>query len=134
MDAIFHALTSGPAGIMITIVLVIVMVLGIIAAKVLLLVAKNLGIDVDDKTMKTIMGLVDKFVTAMNQDTVENMKKLNADGKLTPEQQLEVFNKVYAEVEASLTEEERQYLISKFNSIELALKSLIESSVGANHK
>ena len=84
--------------------------------------------------MKTIMGLVDKFVTAMNQDTVENMKKLNADGKLTPEQQLEVFNKVYAEVEASLTEEERQYLISKFNSIELALKSLIESSVGANHK
>lgn len=134
MDAIFHALTSGPAGIMITIVLVIVMVLGIIAAKVLLLLAKNLGIDVDDKTMKTIMGLVDKFVTAMNQDTVENMKKLNVDGKLTPEQQLEVFNKVYAEVEASLTEEERQYLISKFNSIELALKSLIESSVGANHK
>lgn len=134
MDAIFHALTSGPAGIMITIVLVIVMVLGIIAAKVLMLLAKNLGIDVDTKTMKTIMGLVDKFVTAMNQDTVENMKKLNADGKLTPEQQLEVFNKVYAEVEASLTEEERQYLISKFNSIELALKSLIESSVGANHK
>lgn len=134
MDAIFHSLTSGPSGIMITIVLVIVMVLGIIAAKVLLLLAKNLGIDVDDKTMKTIMGLVDKFVTAMNQDTVENMKKLNADGKLTPEQQLEVFNKVYAEVEASLTEEERQYLISKFNSIELALKSLIESSVGANHK
>lgn len=134
MDSIFHALTSGPSGIMITIVLVIVMVLGIIAAKVLLLLAKNLGIDVDDKTMKTIMGLVDKFVTAMNQDTVENMKKLNADGKLTPEQQLEVFNKVYAEVEASLTEEERQYLISKFNSIELALKSLIESSVGANHK
>ncbi len=134
MDAIFHALTSGPTGIMITIVLVIVMVLGIIAAKVLLLLAKNLGIDVDDKTMKTIMGLVDKFVTAMNQDTVENMKKLNADGKLTPEQQLEVFNKVYAEVEASLTEEERQYLIGKFNSIELALKSLIESSVGANHK
>ena len=134
MDSIFHALTRGPSGIMITIVLVIVMVLGIIAAKVLLLLAKNLGIDVDDKTMKTIMGLVDKFVTAMNQDTVENMKKLNADGKLTPEQQLEVFNKVYAEVEASLTEEERQYLISKFNSIELALKSLIESSVGANHK
>lgn len=134
MDAIFSALTSGPAGIMITIILVIVMVLGIIAAKVLLLLAKNLGIDVDDKTMKTIMGLVDKFVTAMNQDTVENMKKLNADGKLTPEQQLEVFNKVYAEVEASLTEEERQYLIEKFNSIELALKSLIESSVGANHK
>lgn len=134
MDSIFHSLTSGPSGIMITIVLVIVMVLGIIAAKVLLLLAKNLGIDVDDKTMKTIMGLVDKFVTAMNQDTVENMKKLNADGKLTPEQQLEVFNKVYAEVEASLTEEERQYLISKFNSIELALKSLIESSVGANHK
>ena len=134
MDAIFHSLTSGPSGIMITIILVIVMVLGIIAAKVLLLLAKNLGIDVDDKTMKTIMGLVDKFVTAMNQDTVENMKKLNADGKLTPEQQLEVFNKVYAEVEASLTEEERQYLISKFNSIELALKSLIESSVGANHK
>lgn len=134
MDSIFHALTSGPSGIMITIVLVIVMVLGIIAAKVLLLLAKNLGIDVDDKTMKTIMGLVDKFVTAMNQDTVENMKKLNADGKLTPEQQLEVFNKVYSEVEASLTEEERQYLISKFNSIELALKSLIESSVGANHK
>ena len=134
MNPIMNFLTGDAGTVMLTVISIILMVLGIIAAKVLMLMAKKLGIDVDDKTMKTIMGLVDKFVTAMNQDTVENMKKLNADGKLTPEQQLEVFNKVYAEVEASLTEEERQYLISKFNSIELALKSLIESSVGANHK
>ena len=134
MNPIMNFLTGDAGTVMLTVISIILMILGIIAAKVLMLMAKKLGIDVDDKTMTTIMNLINKFVVAMNQDTVDNMKKLNADGKLTPEQQLEVFNKVYAEVEASLTEEERQYLISKFNSIELALKSLIESSVGANHK
>lgn len=134
MGVISNFLTGDAVSVMVTIVLIVVMCLGIVAAKVLLLLAKKLGIDVDDKTMKTIMDLINKFVTAMNQDTVDNLKKLSADGKLTPEQQTEIFNKVYAEVENSLTAEERDYLTNKFNSLEAGLKALIESSVGANHK
>ena len=134
MNPIMNFLTGDAGTVMLTVISIILMVLGIIAAKVLMLMAKKLGIDVDDKTMTTIMNLINKFVVAMNQDTVDNMKKLNADGKLTPEQQLEVFNKVYNQVESSLTDEERQYLINKFNSLENGLKALIESSVGANHK
>ena len=134
MNVISNILTGDVTSVVVTVILLILMVLGIIAAKVMLLMAKKLGIDVDDKTMKTIMGLVDKFVTAMNQDTVDNMKKLNADGKLTAEQQAEVFNKVYAEVMNSLTQEEKDYIENKFNSLEAGLKALIESSVGANHK
>lgn len=134
MNPIMNFLTGDAGTVMLTVISIILMVLGIIAAKVLMLMAKKLGIDVDDKTMTTIMNLINKFVVAMNQDTVDNMKKLNADGKLTPEQQVEVFNKVYEQVESSLTDEERQYLINKFNSLEKGLKALIESSVGANHK
>ena len=134
MNPIMNFLTGDAGTVMLTVISIILMVLGIIAAKVLMLMAKKLGIDVDDKTMTTIMNLINKFVVAMNQDTVDNMKKLNADGKLTPEQQIEVFNKVYEQVESSLTDEERQYLINKFNSLEKGLKALIESSVGANHK
>lgn len=134
MNPIMNFLTGDAGTVMLTVISIILMVLGIIAAKVLMLMAKKLGIDVDDKTMTTIMNLINKFVIAMNQDTVDNMKKLNADGKLTPEQQIEVFNKVYEQVESSLTDEERQYLINKFNSLEKGLKALIESSVGANHK
>ena len=134
MDVISHILTGDVASVVVTIILLVLMVLGIIAAKVMLLMAKKLGIDVDDQTMKTIMSLVDKFVTAMNQDTVENMKKLNADGKLTAEQQAEVFNTVYTQLMNSLTQEEKDYLEAKFNSLEAGLKALIESSVGANHK
>lgn len=134
MNPIMNFLTGDVGTVMLTVISIVLMVLGIIAAKVLMLMAKKLGIDVDDKTMTTIMNLINKFVVAMNQDTVDNMKKLNADGKLTPEQQLEVFNKVYDQVESSLTEEERQYLINKFNSLEKGLKALIESSVGSNHK
>ena len=134
MNPIMNFLTGDVGAVMLTVISIVLMVLGIIAAKVLMLMAKKLGIDVDDKTMTTIMNLINKFVVAMNQDTVDNMKKLNADGKLTPEQQLEVFNKVYTQVESSLTEEERQYLINKFNSLEAGLKALIESSVGSNHK
>ena len=134
MNPIMNFLTGDVGTVMLTVISIILMVLGIIAAKVLMLMAKKLGIDVDDKTMTTIMSLINKFVVAMNQDTVDNMKKLNADGKLTAEQQLKVFNKVYTQVESSLTEEERQYLINKFNSLEAGLKALIESSVGSNHK
>ena len=134
MNPIMNFLTGDVGTVMLTVISIILMVLGIIAAKVLMLMAKKLGIDVDDKTMTTIMNLINKFVVAMNQDTVDNMKKLNADGKLTAEQQLKVFNKVYTQVESSLTEEERQYLINKFNSLEAGLKALIESSVGSNHK
>lgn len=134
MNPIMNFLTGDVGTVMLTVISIVLMVLGIIAAKVLMLMAKKLGIDVDDKTMTTIMNLINKFVVAMNQDTVDNMKKLNADGKLTPEQQIEVFNKVYDQVESSLTEEERQYLINKFNSLEKGLKALIESSVGSNHK
>ena len=134
MNPIMNFLTGDVGTVMLTVISIVLMVLGIIAAKVLMLMAKKLGIDVDDKTMTTIMNLINKFVVAMNQDTVDNMKKLNADGKLTAEQQLKVFNKVYTQVESSLTEEERQYLINKFNSLEAGLKALIESSVGSNHK
>lgn len=134
MNPIMNFLTGDAGTVMLTVISIILMVLGIIAAKVLMLMAKKLGIDVDDKTMTTIMNLINKFVVAMNQDTVDNMKKLNADGKLTPEQQIEVFNKVYDQVKSSLTDEERQYLINKFNSLEKGLKALIESSVGSNHK
>jgi hypothetical protein len=134
MNPIMNFITGDAGTVMLTVISIILMVLGIIAAKVLMLMAKKLGIDVDDKTMTTIMSLINKFVIAMNQDTVDNMKKLNADGKLTPEQQIEVFNKVYEQVESSLTDEERQYLINKFNSLEKGLKALIESSVGSNHK
>ena len=120
--------------VLVTLISVILVFVGIVASKVLLLLAKKLGIDVDDQTMKTIQSLVNKLVQAMNQSVVNDLKKMNPDGKLTAEQKAEVFNRVRDDLEKSLTDEEKQYLINKFKNLDTALKALIESSVGENHK
>nr|DAK53801.1 MAG TPA: KorB domain [Caudoviricetes sp.] len=134
METIITMLGSDIWTVLVTLISVILVFVGIIASKVLLLLAKKLGIDVDDQTMKTIQSLVNKLVQAMNQSVVNDLKKMNPDGKLTAEQKAEVFNRVRDDLEKSLTDEEKQYLINKFKNLDTALKALIESSVGENHK
>ena len=134
METIITMMGSDIWTVLVTLISVILVFVGIIASKVLLLLAKKLGIDVDDQTMKTIQSLVNKLVQAMNQSVVNDMKKMNPDGKLTAEQKAEVFNRVRDDLEKSLTDEEKQYLINKFKDLDTALKALIESSVGENHK
>lgn len=134
METIITMLGSDVWTVLVTLISVILVFVGIIASKVLLLLAKKLGIDVDDQTMKTIQSLVNKLVQAMNQSVVNDLKKANPDGKLTAEQKAEVFNRVRDDLEKSLTDEEKQYLIGKFKNLDTALKALIESSVGENHK
>ena len=134
METIINVIGSDIWTVLVTLISVILVFVGIIASKVLLLLAKKLGLDVDDQTMKTIQSLVNKLVQAMNQSVVNDMKKMNPDGKLTAEQKAEVFNRVRDDLEKSLTDEEKQYLIGKFKNLDTALKALIESSVGENHK
>lgn len=134
METIITIMGSDVWTVLITLISVILVFVGIVASKVLLLLAKKLGIDVDDQTMKTIQSLVNKLVQAMNQSVVNDLKKMNPDGKLTAEQKAEVFNRVRDDLEKSLTDDEKQYLIDKFKDLDIALKALIESSVGENHK
>ena len=134
METIITMMGSDIWTVLVTLISVILVFVGIIASKVLLLLAKKLGIDVDDQTMKTIQSLVNKLVQAMNQSVVNDLKKMNPDGKLTAEQKAEVFNRVRDDLEKSLTDEEKQYLINKFKDLDTALKALIESSVGESHK
>lgn len=134
METIITIMGSDVWTVLVTLISIILVFVGIIASKVLLLLAKKLGIDVDDQTMKTIQSLVNKLVQAMNQSVVNDLKKMNPDGKLTAEQKAEVFNRVRDDLEKSLTDEEKQYLINKFKNLDTALKALIESSVGENHK
>lgn len=134
METIITMMGSDIWTVLVTLISVILVFVGIVASKVLLLLAKKLGIDVDDQTMKTIQSLVNKLVQAMNQSVVNDLKKTNPDGKLTAEQKAEVFNRVRDDLEKSLTDEEKQYLINKFKNLDTAMKALIESSVGENHK
>lgn len=134
METIITIMGSDVWTVLVTLISVILVFVGIVASKVLLLLAKKLGINVDDQTMKTIQSLVNKLVQAMNQSVVNDLKKMNPDGKLTAEQKAEVFNRVRDDLEKSLTDEEKQYLIGKFKDLDTALKALIESSVGENHK
>lgn len=134
METIITMLGSDVWTVLVTLISVVLVFVGIIASKVLLLLSKKLGIDVDAQTMKTIQSLVNKLVQAMNQSVVNDLKKANPDGKLTAEQKAQVFNDVRNDLEKSLTDEEKQYLIDKFKDLDTALKALIESSVGENHK
>lgn len=134
METIITMMGSDIWTVLVTLISVILVFVGIVASKVLLLLAKKLGIDVDDQTMKTIQSLVNKLVQAMNQSVVNDLKKMNPDGKLTAEQKAEVFNRVRDDLEKSLSDEEKQYLIGKFKNLDTAMKALIESSVGENHK
>lgn len=134
METIITMLGSDVWTVLVTLISIVLVFVGIIASKVLLLLSKKLGIDVDAQTMKTIQALVNKLVQAMNQSIVNDLKKANPDGKLTAEQKAQVFNDVRNDLEKSLTDEEKQYLIDKFKDLDTALKALIESSVGENHK
>lgn len=134
METIITMLGSDVWTVLVTLISVVLVFVGIIASKVLLLLSKKLGIDVDAQTMKTIQALVNKLVQAMNQSVVNDLKKANPNGKLTAEQKAQVFNDVRNDLEKSLTDEEKQYLIDKFKDLDTALKALIESSVGENHK
>lgn len=134
METIITMLGSDVWTVLVTLISVVLVFVGIIASKVLLLLSKKLGIDVDAQTMKTIQALVNKLVQAMNQSVVNDLKKMSPDGKLTAEQKAQVFNDVRNDLEKSLTDEEKQYLIGKFKNLDVALKALIESSVGENHK
>lgn len=134
METIITMLGSDVWTVLVTLISGVLVFVGIIASKVLLLLSKKLGIDVDAQTMKTIQALVNKLVQAMNQSVVNDLKKMNPDGKLTAEQKAQVFNDVRNDLEKSLTDEEKQYLIGKFKNLDVALKALIESSVGENHK
>nr|DAY74566.1 MAG TPA: hypothetical protein [Caudoviricetes sp.] len=134
METIITMLGSDVWTVLVTLISIVLVFVGIIASKVLLLLSKKLGIDVDAQTMKTIQALVNKLVQAMNQSVVNDLKKANPDGKLTAEQKAQVFNDVRNDLEKSLTDEEKQYLIDKFKDLDTALKALIESSVGENHK
>lgn len=134
METIITMLGSDVWTVLVTLISIVLVFVGIIASKVLLLLSKKLGIDVDAQTMKTIQALVNKLVQAMNQSVVNDLKKANPDGKLTAEQKAQVFNDVRNDLDKSLTDEEKQYLIDKFKDLDTALKALIESSVGENHK
>ena len=72
METIITIMGSDVWTVLITLISVILVFVGIVASKVLLLLAKKLGIDVDDQTMKTIQSLVNKLVQAMNQSVVND--------------------------------------------------------------
>ena len=73
--------------------------------------------------------IVLNIVSWLNQKIVDEWKKNAADGKLTPDQQSEVFNTAKSKVIEVLTSEQLTYLAQQYGDVELGIGYIIEKCV-----
>lgn len=74
---------------------------------------------------KVVLNIVSWF----NQKLVDEWKKNAVDGKLTPEQQSEVFNSAKSKIVEVLTSEQLTYLAQQYGDVELGIEYIIEKCV-----
>lgn len=89
----------------------------------------KLGIVIDDEQMSAIEDVVKKAVITINQKMVDNMKELSPNGKLTAEQQTEVYNAAYDIIKASLSEDQLGLIEKVYGKGETGIELLIENMV-----
>ena len=89
----------------------------------------KLGIVINDEEMSAIEDIVKKAVITINQKLVDNMKELSPDGKLTNEQQIEVYNAAYKIIKDSLTADQLGLIKKIYGDEETGVEVLIENMV-----
>ena len=92
-----------------------------------------IGIKSDSNIMREIEQTILCIVKRENQKVVDKLKELSPDGKLTEEQQKEVYTEVYDNVVASLTKAQKEIVEKYFPTLEEGLEYIIEYMVNICH-
>lgn len=112
---------------------VLVAIIAAVAISLVIKINKNAKLNLSDSQLVEIKDIVNTMVVATNQKIVDSMKATNADGKLTEEQQLAVFNTVKTALKSCLDSDQVQCIEDKFGLLDQGLDFLIEESVKYNH-
>lgn len=89
----------------------------------------KIGIVIDDDQMKVIEDLVKKAVITVNQKTVDDMKAMSPNGKLTEDQQNQVYKMAYDIIKTSLSEDQLGLLKKIYGESDKGIEMLIENMV-----
>lgn len=120
-----------------TVLLVLIEVLVVLAGVGAISLIKKLvtktGIEIDEKTMDDIRGIVGTAVNAVNQKFTDKYKAAN-NGKLTEEQQEELFDRTKNIVMSGLSSAQLEALMKRYGmSGEEAVDIMIEDTVRWSH-
>ena len=126
----FSTVFSDPMVIALTAVIqFLLVVVGVFIIRVLHKISNKVGIDLDDKTEKSIESIVSNVVNMANQTMVSTLKKQSPTLSLTDEEAQAVYNRVYAIIKDILSSEQILFLENKYSSVNTGLEILIESAV-----
>lgn len=89
----------------------------------------KLGISIDNDQLKVIEDLVYQTVTKLNQTTVDTMKNLASDGKLTDDQQTFVYDTAYTAIVNALSEDQLGLIEKIYGDTDTGIETLIENMV-----
>lgn len=123
-------LFSNSAFVLFTVIIqVIVIFLGITAIYYIGKLASKTGLDKDSKFMENILSIVKTVVTYANEEFVNVFKKYNPNGKLSKEDGKRIYIMVRTILEEVFTDEQIQYIKTKFGDLDKGLKYIIEATV-----
>lgn len=126
----FSTVFSDPVVIALTAVIqFLLVVVGVFIIHVLHKISNKVGIDLDEKTEKSIESTVANVVAMANQTMVDTIKKHSPTLSLTDEEAQAVYNTVYGTIKDILSSEQILFLENKYASVNTGLKILIESAV-----
>ena len=126
----FSTVFSDPVVIALTAVIqFLLVVVGVFIISVLHKISNKVGIDLDEKTEKSIESTVANVVAMANQTVVDTLKKHSPTLSLTDEEAQTVYNTVYGTIKDILSSEQILFLENKYSSVNTGLKILIESAV-----
>lgn len=126
----FSTVFSDPVVIALTAVIqFLLVVVGVFIISVLHKISNKVGIDLDEKTEKSIESTVANVVAMANQTMVDTLKKHSLTLSLTDEEAQAVYNTVYGTIKDILSSEQILFLENKYSSVNTGLKILIESAV-----
>lgn len=126
----FSTVFSDPVVIALTAVIqFLLVVVGVFIISVLHKISNKVGIDLDEKTEKSIESTVANVVAMANQTMVDTLKKHSPTLSLTDEEAQAVYNTVYGTIKDILSSEQILFLENKYSSVNTGLKILIESAV-----
>lgn len=129
MNDVWNTFLQGLAPV-ITVVLEVALVLLVaVATQFIKKYLTKLGINISETEVNAIEELVRKSVITINQKLVDDLKEAAPDGKLTEEQQAEVYNMTYSIIKKALSDDQYKLLEKIYGDVDTGIDVLIENMV-----
>lgn len=90
---------------------------------------KKMGIIINNDELKIIEDVIKKAVITINQKVVDDIKDASPNGKLTEDQQKEVYQMAYDIIKRSLSEDQLGLIKKIYGDEETGIEVLIENMV-----